>query len=216
MSLSRRGFMKAGIIGSIGVAGAKSLANACGLTPPQTEGPFYPERDQSDKDNDLTMVRGRSGVAEGEKILIVGKVVDQYCRPVEGALVEIWQACSTGKYNHSSDPNTAQLDPNFQYWGQDVSDEEGSYEFLSIKPGHYPASHNWIRPPHIHFKVHKRGYKELTSQLYFKGDRYNSTDKILNSIPPPERERVIVDFQPTEHRSEIVLMAEFDISIEAL
>jgi protocatechuate 3,4-dioxygenase, beta subunit len=176
-------------------------ARSCSLpTPPQTEGPFYPIHDQMDKDNDLTTIVGSKARATGQLIYVMGHVVDQNCDVIPNALVEIWQACVTGKYNHENDPNPAPVDPNFQYWGKCITDEEGRYIFRTIIPGEYPADRDWMRPPHIHFKVAKRGYHELTTQMYFAGHKLNAADKILRSLAPAERDSVIVEFQRPNSR----------------
>jgi protocatechuate 3,4-dioxygenase, beta subunit len=194
--ISRRSLLSKVLIASgAALTGSKALAQSCGLTPEQSEGPFYPIQDQDDKNNDLTRVKGKLISATGQIAILSGIVQDDTCRPVKGAMVEIWQACHTGKYNHPSDPNPAKLDPNFQYWGQAITNEKGEYSFKTIVPGAYPADNTWIRPPHIHFKVHLRGYEELTSQLYWKGHPLNKKDRILQSLPKEERERVIVDFK---------------------
>ena len=160
----------------------------------------------------LTIIRGATLEARGRRILIVGQVVDEQCQPVEGALVEIWQACDTGRYNHPNDPNPAELDPNFQYWGQDVTDADGRYSFRTIIPGRYPASATWLRPPHIHYKVHKRGFHELTTQMYFRGDRDNAADHILRALSHEEQERVLVDFVESGTESTL-LTGEFNLTI---
>lgn len=196
-----------------GVAKADETLRACGLTPAQTEGPFYPIEDQLDKNTDLTFVDGGRARALGKVVYLKGIVQDEFCRPVKGALVEIWQACHTGKYNHPSDPNTAKLDPNFQYWGQTTTNEKGEYFFKTIIPGAYPATNTWMRPPHIHFKVNLRGYNELTSQLYFKGHPLNSKDRILKSLSQAERERVLVDFAKAEDGK---VTGQFNISIKSI
>lgn len=200
---SRRAMLKqAGLAGAGIIAGgvlASSVAKAAALkaTPPQTEGPFYPVRDQVDKDADMTRVKGQAGTALGEKISLRGKVVDaQTGAPLAGALVEFWQACASGRYNHPEDTNTAPIDPNFQYWAQVRTDASGLFNLLSIRPGAYPATPNWIRPAHIHVKVHQAGYPSLTTQLYFKGDPYNATDSILQNVPAQLRDLVVVDFKP--------------------
>ncbi|MCB0385838.1 MAG: hypothetical protein KDD43_10640 [Bdellovibrionales bacterium] len=212
--ISRRKLMGLGGMGILGLAGSKALGQGllCGLTPRQTEGPFYPVSDQADKNNDLTVIRGANQEARGQRIHILGQVLDEQCRPVEGALVEIWQACDTGRYNHPNDPNPAELDPNFQYWGQDITDADGRYSFRTIIPGRYPASATWLRPPHIHYKVHKRGFHELTTQMYFKGDRDNGGDHILRSLSQEEQEKVLVEFveSPTEST---LLVGEFNLTI---
>ncbi len=170
---------------------------ALGPTPPQTEGPFYPVNDQLDKDIDLVYVDGAPDMARGEIVYVYGLVTDSQCQPLPGALVEIWQACVTGRYNHPSDPNTsAALDPHFQYWGKTMTDEQGRYLFRTIIPGAYPAAPGWDRPPHIHFKVQKRAYHELTTQMYFRGHALNAADRILQSMSAIDQEKVVVDFAP--------------------
>src|SRR5262245_27758259 len=100
-SLKGASFTVAGLaMASVG----KAAGGQCLLTPSQTEGPFYPVEDQPDKDTDLVYVRGSKNPATGEVIFVQGIVSDSRCRPISGALVEIWQACASGRYNHPSDP----------------------------------------------------------------------------------------------------------------
>lgn len=196
---SRRQWLKStlslgGVVaGAVVSSSAQAFTDACLITPPQTEGPFYPIKDQADKDNDLTAVKGKTVKAKGEIVYISGQVLDEKCNPVPKALVEIWQACESGRYNHPGDPNTtAKLDPNFQYWGKALTDSEGRYEFKTIRPGAYPASSSWWRPPHIHYKVTAFGFHGLTTQLYFAGEALNDKDHILLGLEPAERERVVI------------------------
>ena len=72
---------------------------------------------------------------------------------LEGARVELWQANAHGRYTHPSDTNPAPLDPNFEGFAVQDTDAEGRYRFKTIKPGAYPATANWMRPPHLHFEV---------------------------------------------------------------
>lgn len=195
--VNRRNLLKLGLASGATLLSGKVLAqDSCTLTPPQTEGPFYPINDQNDKDTDLTQVQGRNVKALGEVVLVRGAVQGNACKPIKGALVEIWQACASGRYNHPSDPNTsAPLDPNFQYWGRMVTDEKGQFSFKTIIPGAYPATSTWDRPPHIHFKVQLRGFHELTTQMYFAGHPLNSKDRIFNALSPAEQRNVAIDFQ---------------------
>ena len=208
----RRAFLKLGVTSLVAVGPLAKAAELClGPTPAQTEGPFYPVKDQDDKDWDLVSVRGRPQPAQGEVIFIQGQILDGDCRPVASALVEIWQACESGKYNHPNDTNSARLDPNFQYWGRAVTDAEGRYMFRTIKPGAYPADTHWWRPPHVHYKVHKRGYLELTTQLYFRGESYNDDDKILQRLPRSEQEKVVCPIVAGANGEKIVT---FNLTIE--
>ncbi len=192
-------FSAAAIAALPATASANLSAQKClkSQTPVQTSGPFYPITDQADTDADLTQVIGSSQNAIGEIVIIHGCLTDQNCNPVNGALVEIWQACSSGKYNHPSDPNTAPLDPDFQYWGKSVTDINGLYKFKTIKPGSYPANDDWIRPPHVHFKVSALGYVELITQMYFLGDSLNDKDLILQRLKKMDQKKVIVEFKKT-------------------
>jgi protocatechuate 3,4-dioxygenase beta subunit len=123
-------------------------------------------------------------------------VCDEDGHPIAGALVDAWQACATGRYNHSRDPNPAQLDPNFQYWGRTTTDEKGRYQLKTIVPGAYPASSDWMRPPHVHFKVSRRGFREVTTQMYFEGSPLNDADHILQELSEAEKRSVVVKFEP--------------------
>jgi protocatechuate 3,4-dioxygenase beta subunit len=214
MNQTRRGLFKnIGLVTSSLILSKISNTHAATLiqTPTQTEGPFYPLGDQLDKDNDLTFVYEKTKKAKGQVIYIEGTALDLNNKPIKNAIVEIWQACDSGKYNHPSDPNPARLDPNFQYWGRTMTNAKGRYLFKTIKPGHYPATASWMRPAHIHFKIHKRGYHELTTQMYFKNDRYNSSDKILQALSKKEKNNVIVDFKKNSQNK---VTGEFSIYLK--
>ena len=217
----RRQFLKfgAGAAGLFAFSSpmTKAFAASCGLTPPQTTGPFYPGESLFHTDSDLTTIPGHAARAQGQIIYVRGKVVDQHCRPVKGANVEVWQACASGKYNNQNDPNTAPLDPHFKYWAEAFTDDKGEYYFKTIIPGAYPAGPEWMRPPHIHFKVSCLGYKELVTQMYFKGDSLNDRDLVFQEIPLGERDSVVVDFQPSPVGFEPgSLIGNFDITLHSL
>lgn len=192
---TRRHLLKTSFAAAAAALVARQAAGAACAeeTPDQTEGPFYPVAPQSDTNWDLTRIEGRTQEALGERLYVVGQVTDQDCVPVAGALVEIWQACESGRYSHPGDTSGLALDRNFQYWGRVLTDTNGEYKFKTIIPGDYPASSTWQRPPHIHYKVQKRGHAELTTQLYFAGHELNDTDLILQDLPPAERGRVVVE-----------------------
>jgi protocatechuate 3,4-dioxygenase beta subunit len=205
MEFTRRNLLTT-TISTLGLLGATSafgrVEEFCARTPQQPEGPFYPVRDQPDKDNDLTYVSGRRGVAKGTVVYLQGIVSDVNCTPIKHAVVEIWQACASGRYNHPGDQeNPGALDPNFQYWGIATSDKNGLYTFKTILPGHYKAAPDWMRPPHIHFKVHKMGHHELTTQMYFSGNQYNEGDLILRKLSAHEKAAVIVPMIKRENAS---------------
>jgi len=186
---SRRDMLSAtALVGTgLALAGCSESKAHTVATPTQTEGPFYPVLDQADKDADLTKVQGRENVADGEVISVQGRIIDEAGLPVANAVVDIWQANAAGRYAHEADTTTAPLDPNFQGWAIIKTDGEGNYRFKTIKPGAYPANEGWMRPPHIHFKVSRRGYREITTQMYFESEPLNDVDKLLGEIPKDQQ-----------------------------
>ena len=197
--ISRRALLQIGLGAAAGAVGGGLLAQAssdpgCGPTPPEIEGPFYPTRDQPDENTDLTRITGHAERAEGDVVYLSGQVLDDDCRPIAGALVEIWQANRHGRYHHERDPNPAPVDPHFQGWGETLTDEQGRYSFKTILPGAYPAdeARGWWRPPHIHFRVSKRGYRELVTQMYFAGQELNAKDLLFNELSAEEQAKVAV------------------------
>lgn len=198
--MDRRTMLRSGALAA-GAAGAAVLARflprssaaqpACAPTPPQTSGPFYPTGDQPDEDFDLTRIEGHTESAQGEVIFVRGRVVDAECRPIEDALVEIWQANTHGRYHHERDTSPAPVDPHFQGWGEIVTNTSGEYGFKTVLPGPYGAG-GGMRTRHIHFRVARRGYRELVTQMYFEGEPLNERDMIWSELTPEERGRVTV------------------------
>jgi protocatechuate 3,4-dioxygenase beta subunit len=210
--ISRREILKAGAGVAAGTVAGSALGGSPGPTPGNPEGPFYPVHEQADRDMDLTRIRGSEVRAEGTVIRIEGRVLDGNGDPIEGALVDIWQANTHGRYHHEGDPNPAPRDPGFQGWGMMRTDAQGRYGFTTIKPGAYPVNENWWRPPHIHYKVSRRGYRELTTQMYFAGDPLNASDALLNEVPEAERGRLLVSLD----EGEAVPTGRFDIVLTAV
>ena len=108
---------------------------------------------------------------------------------MRGQLVEIWQANAAGRYPHAIDTHDAPLDPNFTGGGRCLTDDDGWYRFVTIKPGAYPwGNHpNAWRPNHIHFSLFGRSFTErLVTQMYFPGDPLFAHDPIFNSIRDEE------------------------------
>src|SRR6185369_9366795 len=120
---------------------------------------------------DLT--RQHAGEPLGERIVVHGRVIDATGRPLPDARVEVWKANAAGRYAHEVDQHPAPLDPNFTGAGWCVTDIEGRYKFVTIKPGAYPWKNhaNAWRPAHIHFSVLGHSFSQrLITQMYFPGD----------------------------------------------
>ncbi len=147
---------------------------------------------------DADLTGGHAGEPLGERIIVTGRVLDSGGRPVPDALVEIWQANASGRYAHAVDDHPAPLDPNFTGAGRCLTDSQGRYRFVTIKPGAYPwrNHHNAWRPAHIHFSLFGRAFTQrLITQMYFPSDPLFALDPIFNSIPDPAaRQRLIATF----------------------
>ncbi len=218
-SPSRRSFLTNGLKWSGGITALlgshAAFAELCGITVAQQEGPYYPEGDL-DRDADLVQIKPGDPLAKGNIIHVVGTVTDEDCRAIPGALVEIWQACYSGKYNHSEDPNKLELDPWFQYWGRARSDADGRYVFRSVVPGYYPTSSTTYRPPHIHFKAHAPGHQSLTTQMYFNPATFENPEigKFVKFWNDKEKvpASLIISFNPAREGK----TGKFDIALKRL
>ena len=129
---------------------------------------------------------------------MTGRVLDESGRPVAGQLIEIWQANASGRYRHQLDQHPAPLDPNFTGAGRCLTGPDGTYRFLTVKPGPYPwrNHHNAWRPAHIHFSVFGTAFTQrLVTQMYFPGDPLFDLDPIFQSIlDPAARQRLIARY----------------------
>ncbi len=164
-------------------------------------------------DNDLT--RQHLGQPIGERIIVTGRVLDEDGRPVPNTLVEIWQANACGRYIHVVDQHDAPLDPNFTGAGRAVTDADGRYHFITIKPGAYPwGNHpNAWRPQHIHFSVFGMSFlSRLVTQMYFPGDPLFPFDPIFHSVTDEKaRHRMIARFDLDTTKPAWALGYQFDI-----
>lgn len=134
----------------------------------------------------------------GERIVVTGRVLDTDGRPVRNSLVEVWQANAAGRYRHQNDQHEAPLDPGFAGAGRCLTDNDGTYRFVTIKPGAYPwGNHlNAWRPAHVHFSLYGESFtSRLVTQMYFPGDPLLEYDPIFQSVPDPRgRARLISSF----------------------
>jgi protocatechuate 3,4-dioxygenase beta subunit len=181
----------------------------------QASGPAFGRIPVGPEDADLT--RQHAGEPLGERIILSGHVLDSEGEPVRNTLVEVWQANAAGRYADPADDHRAPLDPNFTGAGRCLTDSEGRYRFVTIKPGAYPWQNheNAWRPAHVHFSLfgpHMAG--RLVTQMYFPGDPLMRFDPILSSIPDPRgRELLVASFDPEGTVPQWALAYSWDIVI---
>jgi protocatechuate 3,4-dioxygenase beta subunit len=186
------------------------------LLPPSTTeitGPVFGQERVGPLDHDLT--RQHDGEPVGQRIIVVGRILDGDGRPVPDTLVEIWQANASGRYRHPRDDWPGALDPNFSGAGRAATDADGRYRFVTVRPGAYPWKnhHNAWRPAHIHFSLFGRSFSQrLVTQMYFPDDPLFFQDPILGSIPDPAaRERLVAAYDHEVTAPEWALGFRFDV-----
>lgn len=176
-------------------------------------GPVFGDSNFTKTDCDLT--RQHDGEPLGERIIVKGRVLDDGGRPLPRTLVEIWQANAAGRYLHKKDSHNAPLDPNFTGAGRTLTDADGNYEFVTVKPGAYPWEnhHNAWRPRHIHFSLFGNAFvSRMVTQMYFPDDPLLAFDPIFQSIPQNRaRQRLISSFDLDITRPGWALGYRFDI-----
>jgi protocatechuate 3,4-dioxygenase, beta subunit len=176
-------------------------------------GPAFGDGDVGDLDHDLT--RQHAGAPLGERIIVSGRVTDRDGRPVRSALIEIWQANAAGRYVHDGDQHPAPLDPNFTGAGRCLTNDDGVYRFVTVKPGAYPwRNHdNAWRPAHIHLSLFGRAFtNRLVTQMYFPGDPLFTQDPIFQSVrDPTARDRLVCSFDLGSTVPEWALGYRFDV-----
>jgi protocatechuate 3,4-dioxygenase beta subunit len=126
-------------------------------TPRQTEGPFYTPRSPE------RAVLREAGMA-GTPIVLAGIVLTRSCRPVRGALVDLWHADDSGRYDNEG----------YRLRGHQFTDADGRYRFETIVPGLYLG-----RTRHFHLKFQAAGERMLTTQFYFPGEPDNERDGLF-------------------------------------
>ena len=169
-------------------------------------------------DNDLiTNFTQGANLANGERVLIHGRLSDQNGRAVPGALIEIWQANAGGRYRHANDSYFAPLDPNFGGCGRTLTDDDGNYRFMTIRPGAYPWPNgpNAWRPMHVHFSLFGAAFgQRLITQMYFEGDPLIDLCPIVAAIPDQRQiDRLVAHLDMSQAQSMDHLAYRFDITL---
>jgi protocatechuate 3,4-dioxygenase beta subunit len=179
----------------------------------EVTGPSFDSLAIDVKASDLT--RQHRGEPLGQRIIVSGRVLDEDGRPAARTLIEVWQANAAGRYRHNVDQHNAPLDPNFEGSGHTLTDADGNFKFITIRPGAYPwrNHYNAWRPAHIHFSVFGPAFAtRLITQMYFPGDALLPFDPIFNcTADEAARNRLISLFDWETTVCEHALGYRFDI-----
>jgi protocatechuate 3,4-dioxygenase alpha subunit len=156
-------------------------------TPSQTVGPFFSIGYDRLQKSELA---GES--VAGERIEVTGRVIDGDGAGVPDAMLEIWQANQFGKYAHQDDTQNIPIEEGFQGFGRIPTDANGSFRFVTIKPGPVPGSDGKKQAPHILVSVFMRGLlRRLVTRIYFPDESANTEDFVLSLVEPARRGTLI-------------------------
>lgn len=158
-----------------------------------------------------------AGVPIGQRIIVSGRVLDDHGRAIANTVMEIWQANAAGRYIHAKDQWDAPIDPNFTGAGRVITDREGRYRFVTVRPGAYPwGNHpNAWRPAHIHLSLLGPAFAtRLVTQLYFPDDPLIEIDPIANAVAMPYRQRLVAQFDLATTEPNWALGYRFDIVLK--
>ncbi|MDQ6618908.1 MAG: protocatechuate 3,4-dioxygenase subunit alpha [Pseudomonadota bacterium] len=131
-----------------------------------------------------------AGVA-GDRVVVTGQLFDGDGKPMNDAIVEIWQADSDGRYAHPESGGRAGAGA-FKGFGRSATDRDGRFRFSTIKPGRVPVSGGALQAPHISVMIFSRGLlKHLSTRMYFPDEPANAQDPILRLVPEARRQTLI-------------------------
>jgi len=133
--------------------------------------------------------------SKGERIRVVGRVLDGAGAPVTDVLIEVWQADAQGRYNHPEDTREREVEPGFGGWGRVVPDfETGVFSFETVKPGSVPGPGGRSQAPHLNLWLVARGINlGLNTRMYF-GDETeaNDADPVLGRVESAARRQTLI------------------------
>jgi protocatechuate 3,4-dioxygenase beta subunit len=124
---------------------------SCGeveLTESYEEGPFYTP-------NTPQKVDFRRPDHRGRELVLRGLVTDEGCRPIAGAVLDLWHADENATYDNVG----------YDYRGHQFTAADGTFRLETVVPPPYAFAGLW-RAPHVHVKVQGPGTRLLTTQVF--------------------------------------------------
>lgn len=190
-----------------------------GITPSQTVGPFFAygltPTGRCDWDPNGSY-RWKETVGDnlvtpdvtGDKIRIEGVILDGDGKPINDAMIEIWQADAQGRYANPRD-NRALPNAKFKGFGRSATDKSGVYSFDTIKPGPVPGPKGAPQAPHIVFCIYSRGMlRQVYTRMYFPDDPANASDMVLNLVPTDRRQTLVARKEGDKYRFDVRVQGE--------
>ncbi len=162
--------------------------------------------------NNLVQKTGSFYAAFGELLNVQGTITDSFGLPIDGAIVEIWQTNSAGKYQTLLDENSDLVDRNFNMSGRTLTDNLGNYYFFTIMPGFYLN-----RAPHINMNVYHPKFGKLETEMYFENHPKNNIDYQYLSYGEEDRKSLTAKVRLTDiFNNKSTKIATFDIVMKGV
>jgi protocatechuate 3,4-dioxygenase, alpha subunit len=160
-----------------------------GLTPSQTAGPYL-------RIGLLRELITTELVDPGDPraIRIRGRLTDGAGDGVPDGMVEIWQPNAAGRYRHPADDREdVPLEDGFLGFGRSGTEDDGRFEFVTVKPGPVPWPEGGVQAPHIEVGIFARGLlKGAMTRIYFPDEpEANQADPVLSHLSPEQRETLV-------------------------
>lgn len=168
--------------------------------------------EEFNKTNNLIQKTGSFYSAFGEPLFLQGAITDSFSVPITGAIVNIWQTNSAGKYQTLLEKSSDLIDKNFSMSGQAITDNLGKYSFITIVPGFYLN-----RAPHINFNIYHPKFGKLETEMYFEDHPKNATDYQYLSYVEEERKLLTAKVRLTDiFNSRSTKVATFNIVMKGV
>jgi protocatechuate 3,4-dioxygenase alpha subunit len=182
------------------------MTDVPGLTPSQTAGPYLRIGLLRD------LITGHVvDPSDPRAIVIRGRLVDGAGDGIPDGMVEIWQANAAGRYNHPADTREdVPLEDGFLGFGRSGTEDDGRFEFVTVKPGPVPWPEGGMQAPHIEVGVFARGLlKRAVTRMYFPDEEEsNAADPVLSRLEPEERESLVASAEDGGLRFDIRMQGE--------
>ena len=182
-----------------------AASSPCAPTPKLTTS-NYPGVKNIPSSNYLLKPAGKSIEAEGQRLVIIGRLLDSRCTPIANATVELWQVDPFGKYFLATPADIANPYPTFAGAGRAYTDNEGHFSFITAFPG---AVKN--RAPHLNLRVDAEHFSSFSTLLFFADDARNAKEPSLAKIAADTRARVMLRMQPLSENPQEGNFATVDI-----
>ena len=185
-----RSFFYAALLLSPLTSGAQESATSCTPTP-RIPSHNYPGAANIPNSNNLLQYNGKAVPAEGQRLVVEGRLRDSRCVPIQGAIIELWQTDPFGNWRLATREDLVNPAPVFSGAGRTYSDNNGGFRFITAFPG-ASKTHS----PHVHLRIKPPRMPEFRTQLYFENDVRNESDRDYKRLKPLERRRVELRMRP--------------------